>query len=44
MYRCVLETHPAVSFILLFLALILLAYVEALHYACVAVEKWDMNK
>ena len=31
---CILQTPPAVSFILLFGALILLAYVEALHYAC----------
>lgn len=40
----VLQIHPAVNFLLLFLALTLLAYVEALHYACVAVEKWDMTK
>lgn len=26
------------------MALTLLAYCEALHYACVSVEKWDMNK
>ena len=27
-----------------FAALILLAYIEALHYACVVMEKWDMSK
>ena len=40
---CILQLHPAINFILLFFALTLLAYVEALHYACVAVEKWDMT-
>jgi len=44
MQWCVLQTPPFASFILLFLALILLAYVEALHYACVSIEKWDMTK
>lgn len=39
----VLQIHPAINFVLLFFALVLLAYVEALHYACVAVEKWDMS-
>jgi hypothetical protein len=39
---CILQTTPVVTFILLSVALILLAYVEALHYACVAVERWDM--
>jgi hypothetical protein len=34
---------PAIAnFILLFIALTLLAYCEALHYAVVAIEKWDM--
>lgn len=41
---CVLKIHPAANFVLLFGALTLLAYVEALHYAVVAVEKWDMTK
>lgn len=41
---CVLKLHPAANFILLFFALVLLAYVEALHYAVVAVEKWDMEQ
>jgi hypothetical protein len=40
---CVLEIHPAVNFVLLFAALTLLAYCEALHYAVVAAEKWDMS-
>jgi hypothetical protein len=39
---CVLQLFPLVNFILMFGCLILLAYVEALHYAVVAVEKWDM--
>lgn len=41
---CILQLHPALNFFLLIGALILLAYVEALHYACVAVEKWDMKQ
>lgn len=40
---CVLKLHPAANFFILFFCTILLAYVEALHYACVAVEKWDMK-
>lgn len=40
----VLQLHPAINFVLLFGALTLLAYCEALHYICVAVEKWDMSK
>jgi len=39
---CILEVHPVVNFILLSLALTLLAYVEALHYSVIAIEKWDM--
>jgi hypothetical protein len=39
----VLQLHPVANFILLFFGLLLLAYVEALHYAVVAVEKWDMS-
>lgn len=41
---CVLKLHPAANFLILFVCLVLLAYVEALHYACVAVEKWDMKQ
>ena len=41
---CVLQFNPAVLFVVLFLALTLLAYVEALHYANVSVEKWDMTE
>lgn len=40
---CVLKLFPAINFALMIGALILLAYVEALHYAVVAVEKWDMS-
>ncbi len=40
----VLKVHPALNFILLLGALVLLAYVEALHYGVVAIEKWDMEK
>lgn len=40
---CILQAHPAALFIILFAATLLLAYVEALHYANVAVEKWDMT-
>jgi len=39
-----MDIHPAGGFIILLLALTLLAYCEALHYACVSVEKWDMSK
>ena len=39
---CVLEIPAIVNFILLFLALVLLAYCEAHHYAIVSIEKWDM--
>lgn len=39
----VLELHPVGNYILLFICLILLAYVEALHYSVVAIEKWDMS-
>ncbi|KAJ1438290.1 silicon transporter-domain-containing protein [Ochromonadaceae sp. CCMP2298] len=41
---CVLKIHPAANFLLLIGAITLLAYVEALHYACVAIEKWDMDQ
>ena len=40
----VLPAPPAVNFVLMFGCLIMLAYVEMLHYACVAVEKWDMSE
>jgi hypothetical protein len=43
MRYCVFQAHPALLFIILFAATTLLGYVEALHYACVAVEKWDMT-
>jgi hypothetical protein len=39
---CVLKLHPALNFLLLFCAITLLAYVEALHYSVVSIEKWDM--
>ena len=41
---CILQLHPALNFILLAGAIVLLAYVEALHYGVVAIEKWDMDK
>jgi len=41
---CVLQIPPIANFILLFAALLLLAYCEALHYGVIAVEKWDMEK
>jgi hypothetical protein len=41
---CVLKLFPVYNFLLLFVCIVLLAYVEALHYACVAVQKWDMAK
>lgn len=40
---CVLKLFPLVNFVILLVCTVLLAYVEALHYACVAVEKWDMK-
>ena len=40
---CTLQVFPAVNYILMLLCLTLLAYVEALHYAVVSVEKWDMT-
>jgi hypothetical protein len=40
----ILPAPPAVCFVLMFGCLIMLAYVEMLHYACVAVEKWDMTE
>lgn len=40
---CILQLHPAINFFLMFGALTMLAYVEALHYAVVAIEKWDMT-
>lgn len=43
MQYCVLQTYPVILFIILFAATTLLAYVEALHYANVSVEKWDMT-
>jgi len=40
---CVLKLHPAINFVLLFSALLLLAWCESLHYAVVSIEKWDMK-
>ena len=40
---CVLQANPVLLFFILFAATLLLAYVEALHYANVSVEKWDMT-
>lgn len=40
---CTLKIHPAGNFVILFFSLLLLAYVEALHYGVVAIEKWDMS-
>lgn len=40
----VLKIFPLFNFILMFLCLITLAYVESLHYICVAVEQWDITK
>ena len=39
----ILKIFPLANFALMFGCLILLAYVEALHYAVVSVEKWDMS-
>ena len=39
---CVLQAPVPALFILLLLALTLLAYVEGLHYGVVSIEKWDM--
>lgn len=39
----VLKINPAANFIIMIGCLVLLAYLESLHYACVAVEKWDMS-
>jgi hypothetical protein len=41
---CVLQIEPIANFILLFAALTLLAYCEALHYGVVSIEKWDMEQ
>jgi len=40
---CVMKLHPVLNFFLLFSALTLLAYVEALHYGCVAIETWNLE-
>jgi hypothetical protein len=39
----VLKINPAANYVIMFGCLLLLAYLESLHYAVVAVEKWDMN-
>ena len=41
---CVLQFHPVGLFIVLFLALTWLAYVEGLHYGVVSLEKRDMSQ
>ena len=41
---CVLKLFPLFNFLILTFCITLLAYVESLHYACVAVEKWDVSK
>ena len=41
---CILKIHPVGCFILLIFALTWLAYLEGLHYACVALEKRDMSE
>ena len=38
----VIQIHPAANFVLLFVALIMVAYLEGLHYGVVSIEKWDM--
>lgn len=43
MEYAVLQVHPAVLYLLLFGALTLLGYVEALHYSNVAIERYDMS-
>lgn len=40
---CTLQIHPVGLFIILFLALTWLAYVEGLHYGIVSLEKRDMT-
>jgi hypothetical protein len=40
---CVLQLPPTVNLLLLIVSLILLAYVEGLHYACVSIAKLDMS-
>ena len=37
----VMRVHPAIGFLILFCILVLMAYVEALHYSCVNLEKVD---
>jgi hypothetical protein len=39
----VLKINPAANYVIMFGCLLLLAYLESLHYAVVAVEKWDMK-
>jgi len=41
---CVLKVNPGVNFILMFCALLLLAYLESLHFGVVSIEKWDMEQ
>lgn len=39
----ILQVHPVVLYVLLFFALTLLGYVEALHYSNVSIERHDMT-
>lgn len=41
---CILKLHPTLNFLILVVCIVLLAYLEALHYACVSVEKWNMSE
>lgn len=38
----VIQIHPAANFVILFVALIMVAFLEGLHYGVVSIEKWDM--
>ena len=41
---CIFKINPAASFIILLFVTTLLGYLEALHYANVSVEKWDLTE
>ena len=41
---CIFQLNPAAAFVILICATILLTYLEALHYANVSVEKWDLTE
>ena len=38
---CTLQVPPIAGFIIMFFCLILIAYMEGLHYGCVQISKWD---